>query len=182
MKRLAFLLALLLPAVALLGCDTESDVPAAERFEGTWTVTSANVEVRFNESLPAVSVPVLDANDQARVTFNDGRYQLTVTGPITATVLEQDVVILPDGQDASASGAYAVEGETIRFTPDPVAGEPAVTGASTFRFSGDDRVNLTVENTAEGRALIASLLGDDPQLALVLSALAGGSATLQRAN
>jgi hypothetical protein len=182
-KRLLLILALLLPAVALFGCDTESDTPASERIVGTWNVTSANVEVRFNENLPSVTVPVIDANDQAQMRFTDGRYRHDVTGPISATVAGQTLTLVPDGQSAVATGDSTIsEDGDVRFTPDPVVGEPAVTGASTFRFSGDDRVNLSVENTDEGRALIASLLGNDPQLAFVLDAVAGGSASLQRAD
>ena len=180
MKRLTFLLALLLPAAALFGCDTESDTPAAELIVGTWAVTSANVDIRLNENLPATSVPVIDANDQAAVTFDaQQRYELTVTGPIVATALGESIELLPAGQEVTATGTYEIsEDGDVRFSP---AEAPEAEGAASYRFSGDDRINFSVENTEEGRALIVALLGDAPEVDLIVEAIAGGSATLQRA-
>ena len=189
MKRLALLIALVLPAVALFGCDAEEDArPAAERIVGAWDVASANVDVVFISGTPAVAVPVLDANDQARVTFSgDGDegslYALTVTGPLAVSVPRLgDLTLLADGQTATAAGSYALEGDDrVRFMPGLPGGGAAVSGTATYRFRGDDRLDLSVANTAEGRALLATLLGPDVPEAL-LDALAGGSATLTRAD
>ena len=182
MKRLTLLIALLLPAAALFGCDSESDTPAAERIVGTWAVASANVDVVFIPGAPATAVPVVDANDQVQVAFADGRYTLTVTGPISATVAGQPITLLPAGETATATGGYDIsEDGDIEFTPDVAENETPFTGSTTYRFRGDDRLDFTVENTAEGRALIATLLGEEVP-AVLLDAIAGGSATLSRAN
>lgn len=186
MKRLALTIALLLPA-ALVGCDAEEDArPDAERIVGAWDVTSANVDVAvFGTTQP---IPVLDGQDRARVNFSgDGDegplYVLTVTGPIVVEVPNLgDITVLPDGQTVTALGGYRLEGDgRVRFTPNPLGGEPSVSGVTTYRFRGDDRLDLAVENTAEGRALITALLGESVPEEL-LELIAGGSATLTRAD
>ena len=176
MTRL-FPITLLLFAIALFaGCDSNDDeTPDSERIVGTWQAS----EARVNTPVPGVHITVLDASnaDQVRLEFDEGdRYRLVVEGTLEIEVPQVgETITIPGG---SQSGTYAlVENGRIRFTTDGVTGAIAIT----YSFRGDNELNLSVENTEEGRQVIALILGLEAG-SPVLDLIAGGTLSLRRSS
>ena len=175
MNRLLHITLLPLLAIALFaGCDSNGDeTPDSERIVGTWEAS----EARVNTPVPGVHITVLDASNADQVTLafrEDGRYTLAVEGTLEIEVPQVgETITIPGG---SQSGTYTlVENGRIRFTTDGVTGSIAID----FDFRGDNELNLSVENTEEGRQVIALILGleaDSP----VLNLIAGGTLSLSR--
>ena len=183
LNRLPHIALLPLLAVALLtGCDSNDDeTPDSERIVGTWTATRANIDVDSGTPLGTISVPVLRTSDEGEVTMSfdaGGDFTFSVTGPINAEFFTEEVVIVEEGFSETATGSYILQGDQqIRFGVDGTF-DSAFNVA--YDFDGDDEFDLSVENTEEGRAVLAFLLeGQVPQE--VIDALAGGSITFERA-
>lgn len=165
-------------ATAFVGCDSTDERADDERIVGSWTASQASVDV--NTPLGTVPVPVLNANSEGSVTIDfdaDGTFTFRVVGPITADFFGEQIAILEDGVDEMTSGTYSVQSDgQIRFGVDGAFDSAANVD---YDFSGDDAFDLSVENTEEGRATLAFLLGDSvPQE--VLDAVRGGSITFRR--
>ena len=181
MQRITPILLLLVLglATAFVGCDSaQDDRTDDERIVGSWTASQASVDV--STLLGTVGVPVLNANSEGSVTIDfdaDGTFSFRVVGPISADFFGQTVDILEDGVDETTSGTYSIQsGDQIRFGVDGTFDSAANVD---YDFSGDDAFDLSVENTEEGRATLAFLLGDRvPQE--VLDAVRGGSITFRR--
>jgi hypothetical protein len=135
-------------------------------------------------------MPVFEAGDSGElsITFDgEGAFTFVAEGPIEGSSSlpgVPPVVILAEGEGATIGGDYTFDADTdvVAFTPTEVEGEPitdAVTASVPVEFEDDDTVVLTVENTDEGRALLALLLGDQvPQE--VIDNIDGGSVTFRR--
>jgi hypothetical protein len=178
LNRLLYIALLPLLAAALLfaGCDSnDDDTPDSERIVGTWQAS----EARVNTPVPGVHISVLDASnaDQVTLAFGaDGRYALVVDGALEVEVPQVgQTITIPGG---TREGTYAlVQDQKVRFTTDGVTGSIAVD----YGFRGANELNLTVENTEEGRQVIALILGleaDSP----ILNLIAGGTLSLRRSS
>lgn len=157
-------------SLVFVGCDSNED-DAENLIVGTWEALEASV----NTIVPGVDVTVLDASnaDQVTMTFgSDGRYTLTVEDDLVIDVQGQTLAI-PGG---SQGGTYALlDDDRIRFTSDDVAGSSELD----YDFRGDNQLDLIIDNSDEGRAIIALLLNleaDNP----LLDAVAGGTLSLSR--
>ncbi len=181
MKRNTIILVLLALglAVAFVGCDSSGDERTdAERIVGTWTASQAGVNVA--SPLGSVPVPVLNENSEGDITIDfvaDGDFTFTVVGPISADFFGQTIDLVEEGVNETTTGSYSVQGDgQVRFGVDGTFDSMADVA---YDFSGDDVFSLEVENTEEGRATLAFLLGDRvPQE--VLDAIQGGSVTFRR--
>lgn len=177
MRRLlpiAFL-AFLASSLVFVGCDSgDSGTPDPDRIVGTWTATNANISVNSGTVLGTVDVPVAFASGDGDIviTFrDDNTFMLRVTGPISADFFGQSTDIVEDGFDETTTGTYSIQNDgQIRL------GSEADVD---YEFNGDDAFDLSVENTDEGRAALAFLLGDsiDPKL---LNRIEGASITFRR--
>lgn len=177
MNRLLHIALLPLLAIALFaGCDANDDeTPDSERIVGTWQAS----EARVNTPVPGVHISVLDASsaDQVRLEFDEGdHYRLIVDGTLEIEVPQVGETITIQG--GTHTGTYQlVADERIRFTTDGVTGSIAID----YSFRGTNELNLSVENTEEGRQVIALILGleaDSP----VLNLIAGGTLSLRRSS
>ena len=166
------LLALLACSLVFAGCDSNDD-EADSLIVGTWQALEASVNV--NLGLGQVPVTVLDASnaDQVVMTFgSDERYALQIDGDLELDVQGQTFTI-PGG---SQSGTYALlADDRIRFTTDGVTGSSELG----YDFRGDNQLDLLVDNSDEGHALIAFLLNLDADNPF-LDAVAGGTLSLSR--
>lgn len=184
MKRnVALILFLLLGlAVAFVGCDTSETEPIVEDLVGTWNATTASVIVS------SIAVPVFESGDSGElsITFTaDDTFTFVAEGPIEIDPpIGESVEVLAAGEGATITGAYAFTagGGAVTFTPSAVNGQPitgSVTAPLPIEFESENTVVLTVENTEEGRAVLALLLGDRvPQE--VLDNIDGGEVTFRR--
>lgn len=177
LNRLLHIALLPLLAVALLtGCDSNDDeTPDSERIVGTWQAS----EARVNTPAPGVHITILDASnaDQVSLEFDEGdRYRMIVDGTLEIEVPQVNETITIQG--GVRQGTYQlVADERIRFTTDGVTGSIAID----YDFRGDNELNLSVENTDEGRQVIALILGLDAS-SPVLDLIAGGTLSLRRSS
>ena len=170
------LFTLLASSLVFVGCDSGDDgTPDEDRIVGTWMATSANVSVRPSGSPISISVPVAFTSGDGDITLmfsSNDTFTLRVTGPIIGDPPVGDpVVIVEDGFDETTNGTYSIQSDgQIRF-----GNEVDVD----IDFDGNDEFDLSVENTAEGRAALAFLLGGSvPQE--VLDSVEGASITFRR--
>jgi hypothetical protein len=186
MNRLTPILSLLVLglAVAFVGCDSSDSERFDENLVGTWNTENANVIVS------GISIPVYEAGDEGTlaITFrSDDTFTFVAAGPIEGSSPipgVPQVEILAEGDGATILGAYsfAAGSESVTFTPTEVDGEPVTVVPPTpvpLTFESENEVVLEVENTAEGRALLGFLLGDQvPQE--IIDSIDGGSITFRR--
>ncbi len=185
------LLPLLALSLALAGCDSdEDDRTAEERLRGAWQATAVSVTVENPVPVPGVptfALPIFAAGDEGAISlsFETGNaFAFTVEGPLEASATGVGTFpLLSDGEGLTNAGRYEVVGEEgpIVFTVNQTDGQPvpATNLEVAFDFRGDDAFVFTLDNSEEGRAALAFLLGDAfPQE--VFDAIEGGEARFER--
>ena len=184
MKRTPSLLLLLVLglATAFVGCDSGDTDPIDEDLVGTWNASTASV------ILNGLSVPVFTAGEagELSITFSESTFTFVAAGPLEIDPpIGASIEILAAGEGSTISGTYVfTSGDgVVTFTPTVVNDQPIsdqVMAPVPITFQDENTVVLRVENTAEGRALLAFLLGDRvPEE--IRNAIDGGSITFRRA-